>query len=272
MLEHLIRNPTLANVVHIDDRSYHPKKMNEPAVPPIVSHYQAIHVLGDTPMHVFLKVPLDDEGEHLLTTEHTWHRRAYEAAPHGVMPLQDVTVTKGAQPLSCVATELAEFDLRRHPDDLYDEKLAHLLHAGYALMLMHKNSIVHRDVKPENILITPHGARWTDFGSSCEVGEIGPPRMHTPGFLAPECADAFAERETRGYTNYRAHPAEDVYAFAETVSQTLGFRYSSPGVMPGLKEAVLSNLHAPAKDRCLAYLLTELKMLAPRQKTMHAAG
>jgi hypothetical protein len=272
-IEHLLHSSgQLANVVHVNDRSYCRATKENPAPTPIVSHYQAIHIKGDKPTHIFIKVPLDDEGEHLLTTEHTWHRRAYEAAPYGVMPLQDVTVANGAQPLSCVATELAEFDLRRHPDDLQDEKITHLLHAGYALLLMHKNQIVHRDVKPENLLITQHGARWTDFGSSCEIGENGPPRMHTPGFTAPECLDAYAERETKGYTNYRAHPAEDVYAFAETISQTLDFRHTPRTTMPGLKEAVFANQHTSAKERCLAYLLAELKTLAPPQKTMHAAG
>lgn len=76
---------------------------------------------------------------------------------------------------------------------------------GRALVATHAEHLVHRDVKPGNIMLSPSGAKVVDFGLAATVGDrttdsAGLVRG-TPGYFAPE--------QIRGA---RARPAMDVYA------------------------------------------------------------
>ena len=58
------------------------------------------------------------------------------------------------------------------------------------LIALHSMEIVHKDLKPENVIITPEGtARLIDYGIATVFGEDRPPQtalLGTVGFAAPE--------------------------------------------------------------------------------------
>ncbi|MEV6487286.1 serine/threonine-protein kinase [Actinoplanes sp. NPDC051633] len=73
-----------------------------------------------------------------------------------------------------------------------------------ALSAAHARGIVHRDVKPSNVMVTQEGVKLVDFGISASAGEadgIGGEVYGTPAYLAPERISGGVVR-----------PATDVYA------------------------------------------------------------
>jgi serine/threonine protein kinase len=88
------------------------------------------------------------------------------------------------------------------------EVIDRLVEAGRGLASVHAAGLVHRDVKPDNILIKDGVAKLADFGLATPPGWTG--RIAgTPGYIAPEVAD--------GYSG----PAGDVFAFGCTAWRCL---------------------------------------------------
>ena len=83
-----------------------------------------------------------------------------------------------------------------------------------ALAAAHARGIVHRDVTPANVMITPTGAKVVDFGISALIGEndIDPDGslLGTPAYLAPERLEGG-----------QVSPATDVYAVGLLIYRTL---------------------------------------------------
>lgn len=83
-----------------------------------------------------------------------------------------------------------------------------------ALAAAHARGIVHRDVTPANVMLTPSGAKVVDFGISALIGEndIDPDGslLGTPAYLAPERLEGG-----------QVSPATDVYAVGLLIYRTL---------------------------------------------------
>jgi hypothetical protein len=122
-----------------------------------------------------------------------------------------------------------------------------------ALASAHAHGIVHRDVKPANVMVTAAGVKLVDFGISATVGDADMAEgqlLGTPAYLAPERLDGGSVR-----------PATDVYALglllflglagrlpweASTATQMLrAHRYREPPPLPRVPD-----LPAEAAELC----------------------
>jgi hypothetical protein len=95
-----------------------------------------------------------------------------------------------------------------------------------ALSHAHRNGVVHRDVKPENVLIAPDGeAKLVDFGIARISGESTLTNtgdvLGTLGYMAPEQAEG-----------QRPGPAADVYSLALTLYECLSGEHPRVGDGP----------------------------------------
>ncbi|MEV2237422.1 serine/threonine-protein kinase [Micromonospora sp. NPDC049891] len=86
-----------------------------------------------------------------------------------------------------------------------------------ALAAAHRLGVVHRDIKPGNVMLTDNGAKVLDFGIAALAGApppgarpAGGALMGTPAYLAPERLSADPP-----------HPASDVYALGALLYRTL---------------------------------------------------
>ena len=92
---------------------------------------------------------------------------------------------------------------------------------GDALTTAHENGVLHRDVKPENIILTPKGSKIADFGiarvpNSTLTKNGG--LLGTPAYSAPECIE-------RGEFSAQS----DQFSLAATLYEALSRRRAFPG-------------------------------------------
>jgi len=121
-----------------------------------------------------------------------------------------------------------------------DEAAPLLLQAAEALAAAHEMKVVHRDVKPSNILIGRDGrVLLSDFGIARGIADASLTQTGlvtgSPAYLAPEIA-----------TGASATPTSDVWSFGTTIYHALAGR--PPYEVTGDGAAVLAVLYRIAND------------------------
>jgi serine/threonine-protein kinase len=136
------------------------------------------------------------------------------------------------EPLSRLLADGRDLD----PDAVRDL----LAQAGDALAAAHRAGIVHRDVKPANLMVTPGGRlKVTDFGIARAADGVGITQtgtvMGTAQYLSPE--------QARGE---RATPASDVYSLGVVAFECLAGR--RPFEAESQVATALAHIQQPVPD------------------------
>lgn len=140
--------------------------------------------------------------------------------------------------------------------------------AATALAAIHQAGVVHRDFKPDNIILSPDGPRVIDFGVARQAGPTTTgPFMGTPAYTAPEVltggrATAAADIWAWGLVVLFAASGHDAVQAGEPAALTtavLDLRPDPGGLAPPLASLVTRALARDPADRPAARdLLLEL--------------
>ncbi len=130
---------------------------------------------------------------------------------------------------------------------------------AYALEAAHRSGVVHRDVKPANVLISTDGrARLTDFGIALSVGDPTLTRtgvlLGSPSYIAPERARGGA-----------GGPGSDIWALGATLFTAIegGAPYESDSAIATLTAIVDGRRHPFRLAGSLAPILDDLMAVNP---------
>ncbi len=195
-------------------------------------------------LHAHLDI--DASGRDRLLREATALRRLHHPAVAQILDLEldgpDAFIVTELIAGRTLEAEIAE----RGPLDSVDLfELADQLAA--ALDAVHDAGVVHRDIKPGNVLIADHGPVLIDFGIAQGLGDFGDRSggtvMGTPGYLAPELLDGAPAAAATDWWGWAA-----ALAFAATGRAPFGL---------GPTSAVLARAHAGRPDLAGIGRLTE---------------
>jgi serine/threonine-protein kinase len=164
--------------------------------------------------------------------------------------------------------------LRQHLDRARRASIGDSVHIAHdllgALETAHRTGIVHRDVKPDNIVLSPAGAVLLDFGIAKAVSEAGSDRLTRSGFavgtsayMSPEQISGLEGLDTRsdlysvGCVLYEClagkppftDPFEDQVLTKHQTAPIPDVQVARPDTPPGLATAITRALAKSRDDR-----------------------
>jgi hypothetical protein len=119
-----------------------------------------------------------------------------------------------------------------------EDVIRHALEAAEALRYVHEQQTIHRDVKPQNLMLSPErGIVLVDFGIARDLAaESATQSIGTPGYMAPEA-----------FTGGALSPRTDVYGLgmtAWTLLTSVPARFASVKTPEGTSAELLSTIDA----------------------------
>jgi len=180
--------------------------------------------------------------------------------------------------------------LRAHLDRVRRASVSDTLHIAHdilsALACAHQRSIVHRDVKPENVVLSPSGAVLVDFGIAKAVADAGSDRLTRSGFavgtsayMSPEqiggmdSIDARSDIYSLGCVLYEClagrppfdDPFEDLVLTKHQTAEVPDVRDSRPETPAALAESIFRAMAKAREDRWVSAeaMQAALPALAP---------
>jgi len=125
------------------------------------------------------------------------------------------------------------------------EAIEYARHACEALQYVHDQQIVHRDVKPQNLILAENGIVLVDFGVARAIGSdetVGTIAVGTPRYMAPEV-----------FAGGTVSAASDIFSLAATLwtlmvgappkyGDVLKIEKAAPRLPPELREALAGGL------------------------------
>ncbi|MCY1080977.1 serine/threonine protein kinase [Archangium lansingense] len=122
-----------------------------------------------------------------------------------------------------------------------------MLEAARALGVVHRRRVLHRDIKPDNLMVREEDGKpvWVDFGVGHLEGRTTLPRMWrlppgTPEYTSPE-AYHFLQENPDEDARYQPGVADEVWAFGVTLYELLtdelpfGSRMSNPHMVKDIR-------------------------------------
>lgn len=211
-----------------------------PSTPPVLPGFTPVHVLGsggfadvflyeqDMPrrqvaVKVLLDEVVDDRVRQMFRAEANLMARL--STHPSILTVFQASVAADGRPylvMELCSSSLSE-RYRREPVPV-SQVLSIGVRIGSALETAHREGVLHRDVKPSNILLTAYGNPvLSDFGIAATLGEADPDEP--VGMSIPWSAPEVLADESRGTIQ------SEVYSLAATVSTLLAGR--SPFEVPG---------------------------------------
>jgi hypothetical protein len=138
------------------------------------------------------------------------------------------------------------------PGLILGDAIEYARHACEALQYVHGQQIVHRDVKPQNMILSDDGVILVDFGVARLLGgeeDQGTVAVGTPRFMAPEV-----------FAGGTVSAASDIFSLAATLwtmvigappryGDTLKLDRIAPGLNPELRAALIGGLEMLPEQR-----------------------
>jgi hypothetical protein len=139
-----------------------------------------------------------------------------------------------------------------------EQSIEYVRQACEALQYVHDQQIIHRDVKPQNLILGEHGVVLVDFGIARHVDEVesqGTVGIGTPKFMAPEV-----------FAGGVVSPRTDVFGVAATLWTLIAGR--APLYADQTKLSTVSDEVTPELERTIA---AGLEMIPERRVASCAA-